>query len=70
MEKKRFYQQSNVVRKTIQTRTYRCPECHVVLFSVPETLPVPTPTEEVVCKNGHKVDVPKYDSADKIFDLC
>ena len=68
MEQKKFYQQSNIVRKTIQTRTYRCPECNVVLFSVPATLPEPTDKEEVECKNKHKVDVPKYHPDEKIFD--
>jgi len=68
MEKKKFYQQSTAVRKVIQTRTYRCPECNVVLFSVSKDLPEPRETEEVVCKNNHKVSVPKYESAQKIFD--
>ncbi len=68
MENKKFYQQTNIVRKVIRTRTYSCPECQLVLFSVPETVPIPGDKEIVTCKNNHNVNVPKYDSAEKIYD--
>jgi hypothetical protein len=60
-KKKRFWEQSVPVQKSIQTRTYRCPVCNEFLFSVPIDVPEPTEKTEVVCKRGHKVIVPKYD---------
>jgi hypothetical protein len=63
-DNKRFWEQRSTVKQSINARTYRCPVCNVVLFSVPETLPIPSEKTEVTCTNGHRVTVPKYDSKD------
>jgi hypothetical protein len=61
-EKKRFWEQSVPIKQSIHARTYRCPACNVILFSVPESLPVPQEKIDFTCKNGHKVRVPKYNT--------
>jgi hypothetical protein len=63
---KRFYEQQSTIKQTIDARTYRCPVCNVVLFSVPEALPIPSTKTEITCVNGHKVIVPKYDSKEML----
>lgn len=59
--KKKFWEQTVPIRQTIEAKTYRCPVCNVVLFSVPVSTSVPAEKNEVTCKNGHRVKVPKYD---------
>jgi len=61
-KKKRFWEQTIQSEVPIRMRTYRCPVCNEVLFSVPDDLPVSREKVEMVCKNGHKVRVPKFES--------
>ena len=65
-DNKRFWEQRSTVKQSIDARTYRCPVCNVVLFSVPEALPIPSTKIEVTCTNGHKVTVPKYDNKEML----
>ena len=67
-EKRRFWEQTvGVEERKVRLRTYRCPECDEVLFSVPYDLPVPKETTIVECRNGDKVRVPAYDESQKIW---
>lgn len=54
----RFWEQTKSVQ--VPMRTYRCPACGSVLFSVPYDAPIPEETEIVTCPNNHKVKVPKF----------
>jgi uncharacterized protein with PIN domain len=65
-KQKRFWEQTVPVKKSIQTRTYRCPVCNEFLFSVPIEIPVPATKTEMFCKNGHKVIVPKYERSQMV----
>ena len=67
-EKRRFWEQTiGVEESKIKMRTYRCPECDEILFSVPYDLPIPEENVIVECKNGDKARVPKYDESQKIW---
>jgi transcription elongation factor Elf1 len=65
-KKKRFWEQTIPVEQTVQTRTYRCPVCGELLFSVPYDLSVPPEKTEMVCKNGHKVIVPNFERSQMV----
>lgn len=62
----RFWQKGKPVE--VPVRTYRCPICGEVLFSVSyNARPVPDEYEIVTCPSNpeHKIKVPKYTS--KVF---
>jgi len=56
----KFWEQQKSVKTRSVERTYRCPTCNELLFSVPLSWPVPTEKTEVTCPHGHKVMVPKF----------
>ena len=67
-EKRRFWEQTvGIEESKIRLRTYRCPECDEVLFSVPYDLPEPEKKIIMECKNGDKVRVPEYDESQMIW---
>jgi len=67
-DKRRFWEHTiGMEESKVQLRTYRCPDCNEILFSVPANLPIPRETVIMTCKNGDKVKVPKYDDSQKIW---
>lgn len=63
---KRFWEQTKQIKQSIEVVAFRCPVCGTLLFNVPIGVPMPSEKTEIVCKNGHKVRVPKFDDCQKI----
>lgn len=60
VKKPRIWEQQIPVETKILERTYRCPVCNSFLFGVPYNWPIPKEKMEMVCPNGHRVNVPKF----------